>query len=147
MKRMIFSALALIGVFVALYLTMYKTGSIGTLSCGTGGCERVNTSEWADFFGVPTAIWGLAFYLATFGAGFAGTFPRLEARRDLSLLLVAMCGVGVLFSAYLTYLELFVIHAICRYCVASAIIVTLMFIVSWLDLRDHPAVTRVTTRA
>jgi uncharacterized membrane protein len=58
-----------------------------------------------------------------------------------------MCGVGVLFSAWLTYLELFVIHAICRYCVASAIIVLLMFVVSWLDWRDARGVTRSATRA
>lgn len=150
MKRMILAALALIGIFVALYLTMYKMGMIGVLACGTGGCERVNTSQYAELFGIPIAMWGLGFYIAAFVIAFLGTTARLMDRPGVSKLLTIMCGVGVLFSAWLTYLELFVIQAICRYCVVSATLVTIMFIVSWLDWRDaiqrvrrHPAESAV----
>jgi uncharacterized membrane protein len=147
MKRMALTALALIGVFVALYLTLYKLGMIGTLSCGTGGCERVNTSHWAQFLGIPVAVWGLGFYIVTFVLAFASTTPRLAGHAGLSALLTLICGAGVLFSAWLTYLELFVIHAICRYCVASAIIVLLMFVISWLDWRETRAIPRPITPA
>ncbi len=135
---MIIAALALIGVFVALYLTLYKVGTIGHLACGFGSCERVNTSKWATFVGAPVAMWGLVFYVATFIVAVAGTSPAYANRREVSYLLAAMSGIGVAFSAWLTYLELFVIDAICRYCVMSAVIVTLIFIVSMLDVVAKP---------
>jgi uncharacterized membrane protein len=131
---MIVSVLALVGIFVALYLTMYKMGAIGHLACGLGECERVNTSKWATFMGAPVAAWGLAFYVATFVVAVVGTLQKFANRIAISQLLTAMSAVGVAFSAWLTYLELYVIHAICKYCVSSAVIVTLIFIVSVLDL-------------
>src|SRR5665647_357654 len=65
-KRMIVAALALAGVFIALYLLLYKLGMIGHLSCNIGSCETVNTSKWARLMGIPVAGWGLAFYAALF---------------------------------------------------------------------------------
>jgi uncharacterized membrane protein len=135
---MTIAALALIGAFVALYLTMYKMGAIGHLACGLGGCERVNTSKWAVFAGAPVAVWGLAFYIATFVVALAGTSPSLAPRREISYLLAAMSFVGVAFSAWLTYLELYVIEAICKYCVTSAVIVTAIFLVSVADVIMQP---------
>lgn len=132
---MIVAALALLGFFVALYLAMVKLGYIGSMSCTIGGCERVNSSEWASMFGIPVAVWGLGFYVVTFAVAYLGTLPGWAASKNISLLLVTLTGFGVLYSAWLTYLELFVIHAICQYCVASAIIVTAMFVVSLLDWR------------
>ncbi|MEO6865406.1 MAG: vitamin K epoxide reductase family protein [Gemmatimonadaceae bacterium] len=140
MRRMTIAALALVGVFVALYLTMYKIGAIGHLACGFGSCERVNTSKWAIFAGAPVAIWGLGFYVVTLVAAVAGTSPGLVQRREISYLLLAMSATGVAFSAWLTYLELYVIDAICRYCVMSAVIVTLIFIVSIADVVIQPRV-------
>jgi uncharacterized membrane protein len=131
---MTIAALALIGAFVALYLTMYKIGTIGHLACGLGGCERVNTSKWSTFAGAPVAAWGLAFYIATLIVAVVGTAPSFVNRREVSYLLAAMSLVGVAFSAWLTYLELFVINAVCKYCVTSAIIVALIFIVSAADV-------------
>jgi uncharacterized membrane protein len=138
MRRMTIAALALIGAFVALYLTMYKMGAIGHLACGLGGCERVNTSKWAVFAGAPVAAWGLAFYLATFVVAVVGTSPALAQRREISYLLAAMSFVGVAFSAWLTYLELYVIEAICKYCVTSAVIVTAIFLVAVADVVLQP---------
>jgi len=131
---MVIAALALIGVFVALYLTMYKMGAIGHLACGMGGCERVNTSKWSIFFGAPVAAWGLAFYVATLIVAVVGTSPSMMDRREVSYVLALMSLVGVLFSAWLTYLELHVIDAVCRYCVTSAVIVAAIFVVSVADV-------------
>ena len=135
-KRMIVAALALAGIFISLYLTLYKLGIIGELSCSIGSCETVNTSRWSRFLGLPVAAWGLLFYLDVFGIALIGTLPRFEDERVLSVVLVAESAVGVLFSAWLTYLELAVIHAICVWCVTSAVIVTLILAVSVADLRD-----------
>jgi uncharacterized membrane protein len=135
-KRMVLAMLALIGVFVSVYLTLYKLGIIGELQCAVGSCETVNTSRWATFLGLPVAAWGLGFYLVVLAVALAGVQERYADIRGVSLALSALTGWGVLFSAWLTYLELFVIDAICIWCVISAIIVTVMFAVSLADLRD-----------
>jgi uncharacterized membrane protein len=132
---MIVAALALAGIFISLYLTLYKLGVIGELSCSIGSCETVNTSKWSRFAGIPVAAWGLLFYLDVFVVALAGTFPRFEYEPVISVVLVVEAAVGVLFSAWLTYLELGVIHAICIWCVTSAAIVTLILLVSAADLK------------
>lgn len=138
-KRQLIALLALIGVVLAAYLTLYKTGAIAALQCSTGGCETVQLSKWATFLGLPVAAWGIAFYVAVLALALAGLQARWADARGISLLLLGLTGWGVLFSLYLTYLELFVIHAICRYCVGSAALVTLAFVLAWLDLRDRPS--------
>jgi uncharacterized membrane protein len=136
---MFVGALAFIGVFLSTYLTLYKLGYIGELQCAVGSCETVNTSRWATFLGLPVAAWGLGFYVSTLALVFVGIQERYADSRAISLALVAMTGWGVLFSGWLTYLELFVIDAICMWCVISAGIVAIMFVVSLADLRDFRA--------
>ena len=128
--------LALIGVFVSTYLTLYKFGYIGSLQCAVGSCETVNTSRWATFFGLPVAAWGLGFYVSALALVVVGIQERYADSRALSLALVALTGWGVLFSGWLTYLELFVIDAICIWCVTSAVIVLVMFAVSVAEYRE-----------
>lgn len=135
-KRMIVAALALAGIFLALYLLLYKLGIVGELTCSVGSCETVNTSKWATFLGLPVAGWGVAFYLGMFSLAVASTQERFAGSRGMSLALVAVSGSGLLFSAWLTWLELFVIHAICQWCVVSAVIVLVMFVLAVLDLRE-----------
>jgi uncharacterized membrane protein len=133
---MIVAALALAGIFISLYLTLYKIGVIGELSCTIGSCETVNTSKWSRFLGLPVAAWGLLFYLDVFAVALVGTMRRFEFEPAISFVLVGEAAVGVLFSAWLTYLELGVIHAICIWCVTSAVIVTLILLTTIADLRD-----------
>ena len=132
-RREIVAALALAGIFVALYLTLYKLGTIGELSCRVGSCETVNSSPWAVFLGAPVAAWGVGFYIVLFAVALAGLSQRFADSRRLSLALVLLSGWGVLFSGWLTYLELFVIHAICQWCVVSALIVLAIFLMSLWD--------------
>ena len=133
---MIVAALALAGIFVSLYLTLYKVGVIGELSCSIGSCETVNTSKWATFLGLPVAAWGLFFYVDVFIIALVGTMMRFETSTVIPGILLLESSAGVLFSAWLTYLELAVIHAICIWCVTSAVIVTLIFLVSVSDWRE-----------
>jgi uncharacterized membrane protein len=133
---MIVAALALAGIFISAYLTLYKLGVIGDLSCTLGSCETVNTSKWSTFLRLPVAMWGLFFYIDVFVISLVGTMPRFEDEQLVSLILVAEAAIGVLFSAWLTYLELAVIHAICIWCITSAIIVVLIFLLSIADLRE-----------
>jgi len=136
-KRTIVAALALAGIFVALYLLLYKIGVVGNLSCSIGSCETVNTSKWAVFLGAPVAGWGVVFYVALFVVGLVSIQDRYADSAGVSKLLALITGVGFLFSLYLTSLELFVIHAICQWCVISFIIVTTSFVVAIMDLRER----------
>jgi len=138
---MIVAALALAGIFISLYLTLYKLNVIGELSCSIGSCETVNTSRWSMFLGLPVAAWGLLFYLDVFVIALLGTTARFEYEPVISVVLVAQAAIGVLFSAWLTYLELGVIHAICIWCVTSAVIVLIILLVSVADLRETRSLT------
>jgi uncharacterized membrane protein len=133
---MIVAALALAGIFLSLYLLLYKLGMIGALTCSVGSCETVNTSKWARFLGLPVAGWGVAWYLATFVLAMVSLQDRFADSRSMSLVMLLMTGSGLAFSVYLTWLELFVIHAICQWCVVSAVLVLVMFILSFLDYRE-----------
>ena len=132
---MTIAVLSLVGILIALYLTLYKIGVIGDLSCTLGSCETVNTSKWATFLGLPVAAWGLGAYLALFTLSLIGTSDRHAGSQTISLLLVAIAAWSVIFSAWLTYLELFVIHAICIWCVTSAVLLVVILAVAVSDMR------------
>ena len=138
-KRMLVALVALAGVFVALYLTLYKLGYIGTLACAVGSCDTVQPSTWATFLGFPGGGWGVAYYAFVLTLAIVGLTGRFADSRRLSEILVGVTAFGMLFSFWLTYLELFVIHAICQWCVISAILATILFVLSWLDLREVTA--------
>ncbi|HET7585408.1 MAG TPA: vitamin K epoxide reductase family protein [Gemmatimonadaceae bacterium] len=133
-RRMWVAVLSLLGLFIALYLTLYKVGAIGQLSCSVGSCETVNTSRWSLLAGQPVAAWGAGLYALILVVALAGV---QDARRDapaIAWALTLLSGWGVLFSGYLTYVELFRIHAICIWCVTSASIITIVFVLSASDL-------------
>jgi uncharacterized membrane protein len=131
--RMTAALLSLAGLFVSAYLYLYKIGKIGTLACGTGGCETVQLSSWSRFAGLEVSLIGLLGYAGLLAISLAALQPALSERRQPATVLVILAGLGVIFTAYLTYLELFVIHAICRWCVGSAAIIIGIFIVALLD--------------
>ena len=134
---MIVATLSLAGIFVALYLLLYKLGMIGNLSCSVGSCETVNSSKWATFLGLPVAGWGVAWYVAMFVLAVVSTGSRFAESALVSLVLLGVAASGLIFSLYLTYLELFVIHAICQWCVVSAVIVTIIFFFTVADYRER----------
>ena len=100
---MLAALVALAGLFVAIYLTLYKLGVIGTLSCSVGSCETVQLSRWATLLGVPVAVWGVGYYAVVFVLTLAGVQERFVESRGLSLALVLLTGWGLIFSAWLTY--------------------------------------------
>jgi uncharacterized membrane protein len=127
--------LSLLGLFIALYLYLYKIGKIGSLACGSGGCETVQLSTQSRFLGVDVALIGVVGYSVLLLLALLALQPRFAGPAWPSRLLAALSGGAVLFTVYLTGLELFVIHAICRYCVASAVVIVLLFLLAARDLR------------
>jgi uncharacterized membrane protein len=136
--RMSAAVLSLIGLFISAYLYLYKIGKIGTLACGTGGCETVQLSSWSQFAGLEVSLIGILGYVVLLALSLAALQPRLSTRSWPTALLAGLAGIGVVFAIYLTYLELFVIHAICRWCVGSATIIIGIFILALLDRRRLP---------
>jgi uncharacterized membrane protein len=121
--RLVATALVLLGIGIAGYLTWVHYAGLSPLCVGGGGgCERVQTSSYAKVVGVPVALLGLIGYVSI-----AATL--LVDRPAWRLAGAALALAGLCFSLYLTYLELAVIDAICQWCVASAVVMTLLAIV------------------
>jgi uncharacterized membrane protein len=139
-RRQAIVLLALVGLLVATYLWLYKIGVLGELQCGSGSCESVQASRYAELFGIPVAFYGVAGYAALMGLGLAALQPRFAADRRIGVLLATLATVGFAFTLYLTAIELFVLHEICRWCVLSAVIVTAIWVLSIVGLR-HPSST------
>jgi uncharacterized membrane protein len=107
------------GVAIAGYLTWTHYAGHQPVCLASGGCERVQTSSYADLAGIPVALIGVA--------GYAVILGTLALRGEDAVVLSALAAlVGFGFSAYLTYVELFTIDAICQWCVASAIAMTML---------------------
>jgi uncharacterized membrane protein len=133
--RMSAALLSLAGLFISAYLYLYKIGRIGSLACGAGDCETVQLSRWSQLWGVEVALIGVLGYAGLLALSLASLQPFLESRRWPAGLLAILAGIGVIFTIYLTYLELFVIRAVCRWCVASGVIIVAILTAALLDLR------------
>src|SRR3954447_22316930 len=133
--RMTAALLSLAGLFISAYLYLYKIGKIGALACGTGSCETVQLSPWSRVAGIEVSLIGVGGYAVLTAVSLAALQPELSSRRWPVQLLSLLAGIGVAFTIYLTYLELFVIHAICRWCVGSGIIIVAILLATLLDQR------------
>ncbi len=137
-RRQAIALLALVGLCIALYLWFYKIGIIGKLQCGSGSCEYVQTSRYGALFGVPVAFYGVVGYAIIFAVAIAGLQPSQLARRWPTTALALLSAGGFLFTLYLTGIELFVLHAICRWCVGSAVVMTviaMIAVLAWIRAR------------
>jgi uncharacterized membrane protein len=134
---LLMAALALTATLIALYLAAVKLAG-GTPACGVlAGCDTVNTSEYSEIMGIPVALFGTGASMVTLAASVV--WWRGGSRR--ALLGAYVIGLAALpFLAYLTFLELFVIHAICIWCVAYAAAVVAGWLVATVVLTQTRAV-------
>lgn len=122
--------LSLAGIGIAGYLT-YTHWLEESVACGGyGGCDTVAESEYSRVSGIPVAFVGLLGYIAILGV--SGLWLRTAGRfgETLPLLIWGMSLAGATYSLYLTYLEFFVIDAVCLWCLASAVIMTCILLIS-----------------
>jgi uncharacterized membrane protein len=132
--RLASSWLALLGFLVSGYLALFELGVSQEIFCPIGACEEVNASPYVYMLGVPLALVGVAVYLLVLALNLVGLWWGKKRIGEIALLLFLFSLLGVAFSAYLTYLELFVLEAICSWCVVSAITMTAIFILSGWEL-------------
>ncbi len=119
-----------IGIADCIYLSYVKLANIAPYCTpGLGDCQTVAMSQWAYVMGIPVAYLGLLSYLAIlFLTLFGKKIQFLKPYVDYLLFFISF--IGVLFSAYLTYIEAFVLHAWCQWCVLSALMMAVIFVVS-----------------
>ncbi len=132
--------LSFAGFADAAYLTIeYLNNSIPP--CTTSGCEIVLTSSYATLFSVPLSFFGLLYYTVLVGLLF--WYVQYRNKKTLRLVFLVI-SVGLLFSAYLIYLQQFIIGAYCTYCLISASITTILWICTFLELRNSGTI-RITS--
>ncbi|UCC48349.1 MAG: vitamin K epoxide reductase family protein [Gemmatimonadota bacterium] len=130
-RRRAVAVLALVGALDSTYLLLAKLGYIGGLSCGVShGCDTVNSSVYSSFLGLPVAGIGVAGYLALFAIALAGVQPRCAVERWPDQLLSVLSGGAVVFTLCLTYAELFLLRAVCQWCVLSQVVIVAIFALS-----------------
>jgi uncharacterized membrane protein len=131
--RITLTVLTVIGLGVASYLTYVHYSGIKPVCTAGGSCLKVQTSVYSKLAGVPVALIGLLGYIGILGS----LLVRESENSRLATMAFTLVGFG--FSAYLTYRELFSIHAICEWCASSAGIMTVMMCLSvWRFLRSDP---------
>lgn len=122
--RVLLTVLAVAGLLMSAYLTwVHLLGVSPICLAGSGRCEAVQSSRYADIWGIPIATLGMG--------GYTGLLLAALLRGEGGVLLGLFVTLfSVLFSAYLTYLELFVIYAVCQWCVTSAVLMSAAFVLS-----------------
>lgn len=125
--------LAFIGLVDSAYLTWVKI-SHTEVFCGTSGeCQTVSNSPYSEIAGIPIALFGMGAYLALLGLYYLETRKGFWANNS-PLMVFGITLAGTLYSIYLTYIEVAVLHAICPYCVVSAIVMVLLFVIALIRL-------------
>lgn len=119
--------LSVVGLGVALYLTFIETTGVQAVCGPVGDCNEVQASPFAKLFGVlPVGLLGALGYVGVLGAWALPRFGRGTLAQLAPLALFGMALFGVIFSIYLTYLEIFIIRAVCIWCLTSAVIMALV---------------------
>jgi len=136
--------LSILGLGASIYLTYVEITSSRALCGPVGDCNAVQSSPYAKLFGVlPIGLLGAIGYIAILATWGWRRFRTDSIARISGPVMFGMALFGTLFSVYLTYLELFVIHAVCIWCISSAVIITalmlitLPYITQWLAITDE----------
>jgi uncharacterized membrane protein len=132
------AALTIIGLLVSIYMTIYKITGNNGMCLGSGDCSTVNASRFAEVNGIPVAVFGVVGYAAIL---LALLFENRNSflKENGTLLIFGMSLIGFIFTLWLIYVELVLLHAICPFCVTSQVAMTLIFILSVIRLFRNQA--------
>jgi uncharacterized membrane protein len=133
----IIPVLAIIGLVIAIYLSYVEISETRAVCGPVGNCNAVQNSTYAKLFGIlPIAVMGMVGYIAIIFAWFLRQVGPALLKRLVRIALWGMAIFSVIFSSYLTFLEPFVIGAVCAFCLASALVVTIILWVSILPAKN-----------
>jgi uncharacterized membrane protein len=131
-------ALAILGLLVSMYMTIFKLTDNAKMCLGNGGCSVVNSSIYSEVSGIPVALIGVGGYLGIMAVLWVEGRSRFF-KQNGTLIVFGLALVGFLFTMYLIYVELALIHALCPFCVTSQITMTILFILSVIRLVHQPS--------
>ncbi len=125
-------ALTVVGLVDAVYLTWLKVSGDTGLCLNWGQCDVVNASPYAEIYGIPIALLGAGAYATMLLLLLLERWPRAPQglRQGAPYAVFTLALAGTLYSLYLTYIEVFVLQAICPFCVISAIVLALLLVLA-----------------
>jgi len=129
--------LAIVGLLVSIYMTVYKFTGNEAMCIGSGGCSEVNSSRYSEINGIPVAILGILGYAVILALLFLEKRPGLFQEYG-TMLQFGVSLMGFLFTLYLIYIEVALISAYCPFCLASQAVMTIIFIISVIRLARQP---------
>ncbi len=130
-------ALTIIGLLDSIYMTIYKLTDNQAMCLGSGQCSAVNASSYAVIYGIPVAVFGILGYAAILATLWFENHYRF-LQQNGTLMVFGMALTGFLFSLWLIYAEVFLIKALCPFCITSQAAMTLIFILSIIRLVRQP---------
>ena len=136
-SRKIMLVLTVVGLLVAVYMTIYKWTNNNSMCLGSGDCSTVNASPYSEIYGIPVALVGVGGYAAIL------FLLLMESRNDFvrqngTLFVFGLSLTGFIFTVYLVYVEFAVLNAVCPFCLTSQIVMTIIFILSIIRLIRQP---------
>ena len=131
-------ALTVIGLAVSIYMTIYKLTDNSSMCLGSGDCSVVNASKYSEVNNIPVAVIGIVGYAAILAILLLERRPGYFEENAI-LLVFGLALTGFLFTAYLVYVEIFLLNAFCPFCITSQIAMTLIFILSMIRLVRQPS--------
>ena len=130
-------ALALLGLAVSIYMTVFKLTDNARMCLGNGGCSKVNSSIYAEVYGIPVALFGVGGYAVIVALLFMESRNQF-LKQNGTMAVFGLALFGFFFTLYLIYVELALIHALCPFCLTSQITMTILFILSIIRLARQP---------
>jgi len=130
-------ALTILGLLVSIYMTIYKLTSNDAMCVGSGDCQTVNSSRYAEVNGIPVAAIGIVGYVALFGILWLERKPGFF-KDNGSMLFFGISLIGFFFTLWLIYVEVALLKAYCPFCITSQISMTLIFILSVIRVIRQP---------
>jgi uncharacterized membrane protein len=143
--RRVIAILSMISGLVAVYLHLAKIGLAGSLRCGgPGGCEFVQASAYGQLFGVDVALLGVIGYALIFLVAFVGSLGSLADDKRPTLALMALIYPAFAYTLWLKYAEFVILHGFCKWCVVSAVTITVSTVLVTLDWRRQKMLSFLT---
>lgn len=130
-------ALSVLGLLVAIYMTIYKVTSNDAMCLGSGDCSTVNNSRYSEVNGIPVGLIGVFGYLAILAVHYLER-GRRYFKQNGTLSIFGMALTGFIFTIWLIYVEFALLKALCPFCLTTQIAMTIIFIISVIRLIRQP---------
>ena len=135
--KQVIVALSVLGLLVAIYMTIFKLTNNEKMCIGSGGCSIVNASGYSSVWGIPVAVFGVVGYLSILALLYLESKPGFFQTNG-SMLQFTVTLAGFLFTLWLVYVEVALIKAYCPFCITSQISMTIIFILTVIRVIKQP---------